>query len=142
MFTYEQLRTGSNLFYIKGEFKATGIQQVPEATLTQYNADNDTDFDVESQEFLKIPLMGFPDVYSIIDSKSNHLWIPDSGPQIDWLEPLKIVIVPDSNLLEMKYDEEDGRYPVVFGSNLTWNVHMKFSDVVELYMPSENESVI
>ncbi|NET40622.1 hypothetical protein [Okeania sp. SIO2B3] len=139
-FNYEQVRVGSDLFYIEGEYEAMNIAQLPTTVLDDYNSNNGTSYTAKSktEEYLRIPLMRFAGSRKRLDSDLDHLWVnTQNGDEIDWLEPLDAFSLPSSDLIKLRYDEEDGRYPVLFGDNLTWNVKIKFSGLIKAYMPEE-----
>lgn len=146
LFRYEQIRLGSDLIYVEGNFKANDIPQVPTATLNAYNTANGTTFfsnpsAIKPEEYLKISLKTFPGMARTIeDSRIDHLWTnTDSGDDIDWLEPLSAIAIPDSQLIKLKYDEKDGQYPVVFGGDLLWSVDIEFAGFIKAYMPDTPE---
>ncbi|NEN90007.1 MAG: hypothetical protein F6K48_14250 [Okeania sp. SIO3H1] len=132
-FAYQQINPSMNLYYITGEYVANGVQQVPEATLTQYNSDNGTDYgQTEIREYFRIPLQRRPGQDVTLDSTTLNLWTnSDNGSTIDWLNPLKTISLGDTDAIKLQYNEDDNRYPVIFGSNLTRDINYRFSGIIE-----------
>lgn len=132
-FSYRQIHPSADLYYVTGEYVAAGVQQVPEAALTQYNNDNGTDYkSTEIREYFRIPLQRRPGEDVILYSTTLNLWTNTSNAStIDWLNPKKAISLKDTNVIKLEYDESDGRYPVIFGDNLLRDIDYKFNGIIE-----------
>ncbi|WP_237397204.1 hypothetical protein [Okeania sp. KiyG1] len=130
-FYYRQLSRLDNLFQITGSYVARNIQQIPVATLNDYNTANGTTFTQETMEKLILPITNGNSTDVPLTLAAEHEWRNlDNGSVIEWLEPFAAAWRATSKYIDFKYQK--GQYATLFGNTLEWDIKVSFQGLVHL----------